>query len=314
MNGAITQIEVKLPKKKVSIKRLCSKNKWDYSKIIEKTGIKNVYHSSKDESAIKLAISAAKKITKKNKKIDAIIYVTQSPEFFLPTNACVIQNKLGLKKNIIAYDINQGCTGFVYGLYNAQLLLQDSLINNVLIICSDTYTKNIKKDNKSCLTLFSDGATAILVKKRKNKKKQYIFYTDGSGENDLKLHFSGNQFIKNKIPELSMDGRKVLLFTMNYVPQIVRKTLKENKVTLDELKYVIFHQASKIVIENLIRKLDIPLNKIYKNYDRFGNTVSSTIPLCLYELRKKKMISKGDKILICGFGVGLSIASTIMEV
>ena len=314
MNGAITQIEVKLPKKKVSIKRLCSKNKWDFSKIIEKTGIKNVYHSSKDESAIKLAISAAKKITKKNKKIDAIIYVTQSPEFFLPTNACVIQNKLGLKKNIIAYDINQGCTGFVYGLYNAQLLLQDSLINNVLIICSDTYTKNIKKDNKSCLTLFSDGATAILVKKRKNKKKQYIFYTDGSGENDLKLHFSGNQFIKNKIPELSMDGRKVLLFTMNYVPQIVRKTLKENKVTLDELKYVIFHQASKIVIENLIRKLDIPLNKIYKNYDRFGNTVSSTIPLCLYELRKKKMISKGDKILICGFGVGLSIASTIMEV
>ena len=314
MNGSITQIEVKLPKNKVSIKKLCLKHNWDYSKIIEKTGIKKVYHSSKNESALKLAISAAKKITKKNKKIDAIIYVTQSPEFFLPTNACVIQNKLGLKKNIIAYDINQGCTGFVYGLYNAQLLLQDSLINNVLIICSDTYTKNIKKDNKSCLTLFSDGATAILVKKRKNKKKQYIFYTDGSGENDLKLHFSGNQFKKNKIPELSMDGRKVLLFTMNYVPQIVRKTLKANKVTLDELKYVIFHQASKIVIENLIRKLDIPLNKIYKNYDKFGNTVSSTIPLCLYELRKKKMISKGDKILICGFGVGLSIASTIMEV
>ena len=98
MNGAITQIEVKLPKKKVLVKKLCTKYKWDYSKIIEKTGIKNVYHSSKDESAIKLAISAAKKITKKNKKIDAIIYVTQSPEFFLPTNACVIQNKLGLKK------------------------------------------------------------------------------------------------------------------------------------------------------------------------------------------------------------------------
>ena len=88
----------------------------------------------------------------------------------------------------------------------------------------------------------------------------------------------------------------------------------KDQVTLDELKYVIFHQASKIVIENLIRKLDIPLNKIYKNYDRFGNTVSSTIPLCLYELRKKGMISKGDKILICGFGVGLSIASTILEV
>ena len=314
MNGKISQIEVKLPRNKISVKQICIKNKWDYPKIFEKTGIKYVYHSSKEESALKLAISVGKKLIKKNKNIDALIYVTQSPEFNLPTNACVIQNKLGLKKNIIAYDLNQGCTGFIYGLYNAQLLFEDNFINNVLVICSDTYTKHINKNNKSCLTLFSDGATAILLKKRKNKKKQFIFYTDGSGENDLKLYFSGNQIVKNKKPDLFMDGRKVLMFTMNIVPKIIKKKLKENKITVSKLKYILFHQASKIVIDNLIRKMNLPQDKVYKNYNKYGNTVSSTIPLCLHDMKKKKMIKKGDKILICGFGVGLSVASTIMEI
>lgn len=314
MNGKISQIEVKLPRNKISVKQICIKNKWDYPKIFEKTGIKYVYHSSKKESALKLAISAGKKLIRKNKNIDALIYVTQSPEFNLPTNACVIQNKLGLKKNIIAYDLNQGCTGFIYGLYNAQLLFEDNFINNVLVICSDTYTKNINKDNKSCLTLFSDGATAILLKKSKTKKNQFIFYTDGSGENDLKLYFSGNQIVKNKKPDLFMDGRKVLMFTMNIVPKIIKKTLKENKITVSKLKYILFHQASKIVIDNLIRKMNLPQDKVYKNYNKYGNTVSSTIPLCLHDMKKKQMIKKGDKILICGFGVGLSVASTIMEI
>jgi 3-oxoacyl-[acyl-carrier-protein] synthase-3 len=314
MNGKISQIEVKLPRNKISVKQICIKNKWDYPKIFEKTGIKYVYHSSKKESALNLAISAGKKLIRKNKNIDALIYVTQSPEFNLPTNACVIQNKLGLKKNIIAYDLNQGCTGFIYGLYNAQLLFEDNFINNVLVICSDTYTKNINKNNKSCLTLFSDGATAILLKKSKTKKNQFIFYTDGSGENDLKLYFSGNQIVKNKKPDLFMDGRKVLMFTMNTVPKIIKKTLKENKITVSKLKYILFHQASKIVIDNLIRKMNLPQDKVYKNYDKYGNTVSSTIPLCLHDMKKKQMIKKGDKILICGFGVGLSVASTIMEI
>ena len=111
-----------------------------------------------------------------------------------------------------------------------------------------------------------------------------------------------------------MDGRKILSFTMNIVPQIVKQTLKKNKISLNRLKYVIFHQASKIVIDNLIRKLHIPEKKVFKNYNKFGNTVSSTIPMCLNELKNKKMIKKGDKILICGFGVGLSVGSTIIEI
>lgn len=314
MSGKISQIKLQLPKNKISIKNLCKKNNWNYEKIIEKTGIKNVYHSTNNESALNLAVKAGAKITKNNKNIDILIYVTQSPEYHLPTNACIIQNKLGLKKNIICFDINQGCSGFIYGLFTAQQLLLKKSINKVLLICSDTYTKNIKSINKSCLTIFSDGATATLIKKNNKKSSEYIFYTDGSGADDLKLNFSGNQFQKNKKPELFMDGRKVLSFTLSVVPNIINQTLKKNKITYKNLKYVIFHQASKIVIENLVRKLNIPMNKVFINYNKFGNTVSSTIPICLYELMKKKKIKKGDQILICGFGVGLSVGSTIIKI
>lgn len=313
MSGKISQIKLQLPKNKINIKNLCKKNNWNYEKIIEKTGIKNVYHSTNSESALNLAVKAGAKITKKNKNIDALIYVTQSPEYHLPTNACIIQNKLGLKKNIVSFDINQGCSGFIYGLFTSQQLLLKKSINKVLLICSDTYTKNIKSINKSCLTIFSDGATATLIKKNNKKSSEYIFYTDGSGADDLKLNFSGNQFQKNKKPELFMDGRKVLSFTLSVVPNIVNQTLKKNKITYKSLKYVIFHQASKIVIENLVRKLNIPMNKVFINYNKFGNTVSSTIPICLYELMKKNKIKKGDQILICGFGVGLSVGSTIIK-
>ncbi len=314
MLGKISQISFQLPKKKILVKNICKINNWNYRKIIEKTGIKKVYHSSKEESAINLAVKAAKKITKGIKNIDALIYVTQSPEYHLPTNACIIQDKLGLKKNIISFDVNQGCSGFIYGLFLAQQILEKKDLKNVLIICSDTYTKNIKKNNKSCITIFSDGASATLIKKNNKKSSNYVFYTDGSGSEDLKLNFSGNQYKKNQKPELFMDGRKILSFTMNYVPNIVIQTLRNNKVTLKNLKYVIFHQASKIVIENLVRKLNIPENKIFINYNKFGNTVSSTIPICLYELKKRKMVKKRDKILICGFGVGLSVGSTIIEI
>lgn len=314
MSGKISHIKLQLPKNKISVNDICKKNKWDYERIVEKTGIKNVFHSSHNESAINLAVKAGSKITSKIKNIDALIYVTQSPEYHLPTNACIIQNRLGLRKNLISFDINQGCTGFVYGLFVAEQLLENEYINKVLLICSDTYTKSIKKNNKSCLTLFSDGATATLINNNKKKNNKYIFYTDGAGANDLKLNYSGNQFKKNKTPELYMDGRKILSFTLSVVPNIVIQTLKKNKISYKELKYFIFHQASKIVIENLVRKLDIPQDKVFKNYNKYGNTVSSTIPICLYELKKNKMIKKGDKIFICGFGVGLSVASTIIEI
>ena len=314
MLGNISQISLKLPKKKYSVKKICQKNKWNYNKIFEKTGINFVYHSNRNETALNIAISAAKKLKLKKRNIGALIYITQTPEYHLPTNACVIQNKLNLDKKVIAFDVNQGCSGYLYGLYLSKSLLNDNNIKEVLLICSDTYTKNIKKDNKSCMTIFSDGATASIIRKKKSKYLNFTFLTDGSGSEDLKLLNSGSEYKKNLKPELFMNGSKILTFTMANIPTLIKSTLKKEKISFKKIKYFIFHQASKVVIDNLCRILNIPEKKIYRNYNKYGNTVSSTIPICLMELNKKKLLKKGDKILLCGFGVGLSAASTIMEI
>jgi|MGYP005995936683 3-oxoacyl-[acyl-carrier-protein] synthase-3 len=312
MSGEITDINYHLPKQKISIKDLCKKYKWPYEKIVSATGIRFKYTASKKDSAFNLAILACKKI-KIKKDIDALIYVTQSPEYILPTTACLLQDKLKLKKNILAFDINQGCSGFVYALFTSFSFLKQKGINNVLIVCSDTYTKYVKKGDRSCETIFSDGASATIIKKNPNKKYSFNFGTDGSGSKNLIVKNSGaNNNFKNK-PELFMDGKSVFLFTMSNIPKFITNILNENKVKINEIKYFVFHQASKTVIDNLTRKLNLPKKKVYCNYEKFGNTVSSTIPIALFDLIKKKKIKKGDKILLCGFGVGYSVAGGIIE-
>ena len=272
MFGEIAQIEFSLPEKKQPIKYLCKKNSWNYKAIFSKTGIKYRYVSNKKENALLLALNACKKI-KNRDSIEALIYVTQSPEYLLPTTACVLQEKLKLRKKILAFDINQGCSGFIYGLFSALTMINSTDIKNVLLVCSDTYTKYISDKNKSCSTIFSDAASATLIrKKKKYLTNSFNFGTDGSGYKDLIVE-------NKKDSKLFMDGRKVLMFTMGNVPELVNKTLKKNKCKIQDIKMFIFHQASRIVLENLGRKLNIEKGKIYKNFQNIGNTVSSTIPI-----------------------------------
>ncbi len=124
---------------------------------------------------------------------------------------------------------------------------------------------------------------------------------------------SGTNYKKNAAPELFMDGKNVFLFTMNNIPKFISNLLSSNKIKVDDIKYFVFHQASKTVIDNLIRKLNLPKNKVFCNYQKFGNTVSSTIPIVLFDLIKKKKIKRGNKLLLCGFGVGYSLAAGIIE-
>ncbi len=312
MSGEITEINYHLPKNKISIQKLCKKYNWPYKKIVSATGIKFKFSSSKKDTALDLAILACKKI-KTKKDIDALIYVTQSPEYNLPTTACVLQDKLKLGKDILAFDINQGCSGFVYALFTSFSFLKQKGIRKVLIVCSDTYTKYVKAGDRSCETIFSDGASAVIVEKNPFKKYTFKFGTDGSGSKNLIVKNSGSNFKLNRIPELFMDGKNVFLFTMNNIPKFVIDILNTNKCKINEIKYFVFHQASKTVIENLIRKLNLPKKKVFCNYEKFGNTVSSTIPIVLFDLVKNKKIKKGDKILLCGFGVGYSVAGGIIE-
>jgi len=313
MNIKIEKIEYYLPAKKETREDLVRDNPdWRMDSIEQKTGIINRYVVD-DESALDLAVQAANKLKLNGNEIDGIIYVTQSPEYVLPTTACVLQEKLNLSVNCMAFDVNLGCSGFVYGLGIAASLVQSSLVTNALLVCSDTYTKYISKSNRTCRPIFSDGASATLISACESTSVgPFVFKTDGSGAESLVVKKNDINNKASALEDLYMDGSRVFMFTMSEVPKAINEVLNKGDMTLNDIDVFIFHQASKLVIDNLIRKLKLSEEKVYRNYSNIGNTVSSTIPIALNNAVDEDLIKPGSRVLLAGFGVGLSIGVTVL--
>tara|TARA_B110000438_G_C15669940_1_gene587740 strand:+ start:17 stop:931 length:915 start_codon:yes stop_codon:yes gene_type:complete len=277
-------------------------NSEKYKKIIQATGINKRYLSSEKENVINLSIKSAKKIlnSKLKNKISFLLFVSQTSPFKFPSVSCILQNELKLPKDIYAVDINMGCSGFIYALKLASSLEKlDNKRKYGLIICSDTYTKYIKKDNKSCEPIFSDASTTTLLKiSKKNQFQAFDFGVDGSGYQSLLLKENSNNMF--------MDGAKIAIFTIKEIPQFINKFLLRCKLGSKNIKYIALHQASKYVCDKIKKKLNFGNNYFLENYNKYGNTVSSTIPLLLKDCIDKKKLKKNNIIIACGFGVGLS--------
>jgi len=316
----IKAIEYHLPKTYEDNDMLSIDNpEWRMDDIFNKTGINRRWISDENETSVDLAYIAAKKIIDKFgvNKIDTLIYVTQSPEYFLPSSSCILQDRLSLSSNIKAFDINLGCSGYVYGLSMASAYIESGLSENVLLVCSDTYTKYISSDDRVNRPIFSDGASATLISKSESKSiGNFSFGTDGSGFDKLivKDGAAKSNFKNSGMrPSLHMNGAEVFMFTMSTVPDNVEKVLTESLNTVNEIDYFFFHQASKIVLENLRRKLKLPKEKVYSCIEEIGNTVSSSIPIALKIASDSKLLKNHDRLLLSGFGVGLSWGSCILE-
>lgn len=300
--------EISLGSKKINLKS--KKNFSDqrkFSKILSKTGIKVVYEASKYEDSLTLAIKVGKKILKKiEKKIDSLFFISQSHVSNIPSSSSLLQKELNINKECFSMDIVQGCSGFTYALITAVNLINGGSINNSLIVCSETYRKYINKNNLTCSTVFSDGASAFYLDKINLPKILSSYtYTDGSGAKNLCLK-------KNKKNlELYMHGSNVFTFTNQNIPKAIEILLKKAKLKLDDIEYFIFHQASSIVLETLREKMKIPKKKFYNNFSNIGNTVSNTIPIALIDADKKKLLPVNKPILIIGFGVGYSVCGGI---
>ena len=309
IGSKISAIEYFLPKKKENNKIFKKNNpKVNIERIKEKTGINNRFISGENETVIEISVKAANKIFKKfsKNKIEFLILVTQTSNYRIPTSACILQNKLNLKKNIIAFDINLGCSGFIYALRMASSLIESKQVKNGLIICADTYTKYISKNNTACRPIFSDAASAILVSKSiKNKIGPFELGADGSGADALQLSTGTNEII--------MNGAKVLTFAMDVVPNNVNKLLKRIKIKKERINKFIFHQASKYILDNINRRLSIKKNKTFENYGKVGNTISASIPIALKDACTKRKISTNNNIIIAGYGVGLSWGSALIK-
>lgn len=301
---------------------------WNIDKISSKTGIKTRYISAPDEFSSDMAIKAAEKLFVEHNidrnSIDFLLFCTQSPDYFLPTTACILQDKLNLNTNCGALDFNLGCSGFVYGLSLAKGLIAGNMAKNILLITSETYSKFIHPKDKSNKTIFGDAAAATLISSEKGffEIGDFIFGTDGSGAENLIVRNGGmrNKFNENAdvIDEytnvkndnhLYMNGSEIFNFTSESVPNLIEAILKKINKNIIDIDLFIFHQANKYMLNHLRKKIRIPEDKFYLAMENCGNTVSSTIPIALYEAIKDNRVQNCKNILLAGFGVGYSWAS-----
>ena len=317
----ISEIETYFPEKKVTNEDLQKEfPEWSPEKIFNKVGVKQRYTASAEETVLELAVKASEKLLKKIDKneIDFILFCTQSPDYHLPTTACILQDRLGLRKDIGALDFNLGCSGFVYGLSIAKGLIATGAAQNILLVTAETYTKYLRKSDKSNRTIFGDGAAATLIQKDETKENfQFILGTDGSGYDNLIVRNGGGRNRINKEDEagncLYMNGQNIFTFTVEKIPVLVKEILEKNNLTENDVDYYIFHQANAHILRKQREILEITEEKFYINLEKYGNTVSSTIPIALKDALETGKIKRGQKIMLIGFGVGLSWGATIVE-
>mgnify|MGYP003601516621 CR=1 FL=1 len=322
MKSFIKAISTYIPSKKVSNQDISEQfPEWDSDKILNKIGIQSRNITSEDEYTSDIAVSAINNLFEEHKIdkniIDFLIICTQSPDYFLPTTACIVQDKVGLKTSCGAIDINQGCSGYIYGLSLANALVASGTSKNVLLVTAETYSKHIHHTDKGNMSLFGDASTATLVSNEGEFEiGKFSLGTDGSGAENLMIKNGASKYQKTEDKNdmnnyLHMNGSEIFDFTSKSVPSLVEDNLLKNEISKDEIDTFIFHQANTFMLNFLRKKISIPTEKFVIDMLNYGNTVSSTIPLAL----KNSITNKRDmkNIMLVGFGVGYSWGAVCLK-
>ena len=332
MAAAIKAISYYLPPETLSNDDLHSQfPEWSVEKIARKTGILNRHIAAEDICASDLGVESARRLFDQHGidpgSIDFLLFCTQSPDYFLPTTACLIQDRLGVPTTAGALDFNLGCSGFVYGLSLARSLVESRDASNVLLITAETYSKFIHPKDKSVRTIFGDGAAATLIGPATDGAAlgPFVFGTDGKGGPNLIVPTGGMRKPRTAAhvetadqdgntrdgDSLFMDGGEVFNFTLQRIPRLVEDVIAKSGLASDAIDLFVFHQANHYVLEALRKKMRLPAEKIYEFMSDCGNTVSATIPIALAEAIAAGRIGTGSRVMLVGFGVGYSWAGCI---
>ena len=293
---------------KIDLKKETSSfTNFSFDALFKKTGIKYIYRTNENENTLTLAVDASKKVLKNiDEKVESLIFITQSPVSSIPPSGSLLHKELNLSEKCFVLDVNQGCSAFPYALTIAINLIKNDQFKNCLIVTSETYTKHIDKNDRVCMPIFSDAASAIFVNKNSIPKQlSSIFLTDGNGAKNLCLKNNNNK------SNLFMHGANVFTFTASKVPYATNYLLEKANLKLNDIKFFFYHQASAIVLDTIRKELDIPKEIFFYDIESMGNTVSSTIPISLILSEKKKNIPRKHPILMMGFGVGYSLSGGI---
>jgi len=336
MRATVAAIEYHFPEHCLSNEQLAAEfPEWSVEKIEEKTGIAERWIAAEGECSSDLGVAAAQKIFAscvcKPADIDYILFCTQSPDHFLPTTACVMQQRLGIPTSAGALDFNLGCSGYVYGLGLAKALIETGQATNVLLVTAETYTKFIHPKDKSVRTLFGDAGAATLVRDGAGNDEfigPFVYGTDGSGAENLIVPTGGMRrraAPANEEPavdadgnlrtsaSLYMNGPEIFTFALRAVPKVVQELLSRSGKELADIDLFVFHQANLYMLEHLRKKLKIPAEKFFVGLRDCGNTVSCTIPIALKQAADQGRLKAGSLVMLAGFGVGYSWGATLVR-
>ncbi len=331
MGATIHSIASHLPERNVSNEDLAAEFAgWTAEKIESKTGIKNRRIVADGEFASDMAAGAAGRLFDRGgidrSSVDALLYCTQSPDYILPTTACLLQHRLGLPTGIAAFDFNLGCSGFIYGLGVASGLVASGQARRVLLLTADTYSRYLHKEDRGVRTIFGDGAAATLIDHADGEGGlggPFVYGTDGSGAENLIIE-AGGQRCPAAVPAgddddqpasryLRMNGPEIFTFTLNVVPETVERLLEQGGLALGDIDLFVFHQANEYMLKHLRKRLGVPEEKFVISMHDCGNTVSSTVPIALEDAAASGRLVRGMRVMLLGFGVGYSWGGTIVR-
>jgi len=324
MAAVIRDVAYHLPEEILTNARLsASFPEWTAEEIESKLGIVERRIARKDETSADLALRAAEALFSSGRhskeSVDFLLFCTQTADYLLPTSACLIQSRLGLRNNIGAIDFNLGCSGYVYGLGLAKGLVETGQAENVLFLTGETYSKLMRPDDKSTRTLFGDAGSATLVARAEKDRGSigpFVYGTDGSGWSDLIVRSGGARSPGEPLGDglgLCMDGPKIFNFGIREVAHSLAHLLEKARLTIEQVDLFVFHQANKYMLDFLQRKCGLPKDKFYIHFAHSGNTVSGTIPIALYHALSEKRIMPGNVVVLVGFGVGLSWGGCVVR-
>jgi 3-oxoacyl-[acyl-carrier-protein] synthase III len=302
---------------------------WDLDRIADKTGIRAWHVAGEHETACDLACAAARRLLERDlvprDTIDFLIVCTQTPDYLLPANACLLQKRLKLPSHVAAFDFNAGCSGYVQGLQLATALVESQAARNVLLVTADTYSKLVHPRDRTVRSLFGDGAAATLVGPAEQSGPgsigPFVHGTLGSGAGELIVPVGGFRAPRSgqaaREPGdseagppsgqyLFMNGQAVFSFALSYVPAAMKQLLQRTGTTVDDIDWFVYHQSSRFMLESLAACSHVPAEKMVCHLEQVGNTISASIPLALEAYATAGRIRAGQRLLLAGFGVGFS--------
>lgn len=330
--ASIKAISYYLPEKVVTNEELLNEfPEWSVDKVAAKVGVDSRHVADASETAGDLAEKAARNLfaeySVSPSEIDFVLLCTQSPDYLLPSTACLLQHKLGIPTSAGAFDYNLGCSGCIYGLAVAKGLIAAGVAKNVLLLTAETYNKYLHPSDKSNRSIFGDGAAACLISTEGFAEiGDFALGTDGSGANHLILKTGGARCREKTGVSVTdeeghiwfddylyMNGGAIFNFTLNAVPEMMKQVLDKNAQELENVDYFVFHQANKFMLNTIRKVCGIPKEKFYNNLSVTGNTVSSTVLIGLKDCIGNGTLHKDMNVMVAGFGVGLSWAGTMLR-